>query len=213
MPRTAKANPRRRLDADAARELILDAAEKRLVVVGPAGIRLQEVATDAGVSHPTVLHHFGSRELLVKAVITRSLREIKAHLVAALSESGGDQAQIEALLENVAKALDKSGHARVLLWLALEGHSIDDAGARLSEVVDVVHANRLARRKRAKTKPTREDTARAVVLAAMTVVCGSVLAPPLLHSVGLSPDGPASARATGQFRLWVTRLLGQHLDS
>ncbi|MGH7329781.1 MAG: TetR/AcrR family transcriptional regulator, partial [Polyangiaceae bacterium] len=63
--RKKKAKPRRRLDAEAARKLILDATERRLVRVGPSGIRLQEVAKDAGVSHPTVLHHFGSRELLV----------------------------------------------------------------------------------------------------------------------------------------------------
>ena len=42
------------------------------------------VAADAGVSHPTVLHHFGSRDLLVKAVIARSLQAINATLVEAI---------------------------------------------------------------------------------------------------------------------------------
>src|SRR6478736_553059 len=66
--------PRVRRDAETARAAILEATEKRLVHVGPSGIRLQEVAADAGVSHPTVLHHFGSREALVQAVIVRAFQ-------------------------------------------------------------------------------------------------------------------------------------------
>ena len=49
-----------RRTAEAARAAILEAAEKRLAEAGPAGIRLQGVAADVGVSHPTVLHHFCS---------------------------------------------------------------------------------------------------------------------------------------------------------
>jgi hypothetical protein len=39
-----------------ARRLILDAAEACMAKAGPAGLRLQEVAEAAGVSHPTILH-------------------------------------------------------------------------------------------------------------------------------------------------------------
>jgi AcrR family transcriptional regulator len=207
MARNAKARPRRRLDADTARERILDATEKRLVGVGPAGIRLQEVAADAGVSHPTVLHHFGSRELLVKAVIARSLHSINAALVEAIRSSSGDEKQLEAMIENVASALEESGHARVILWLALEGHRIDGADVRLVDVVEAAHALRLSRKKYAK-KPTREDTAHVVVLAALALVCGSVLAPSLLENAGLGAD----AKAGVQFRSWLAKLLIDHLD-
>jgi AcrR family transcriptional regulator len=89
VPREKKPEPRRRRDAAAAREAILDAAEKQLVVTGPSGIRLQEVAKEAGVSHPTVLHHFGSREALVKAVCTRSVHAIHVGLVEAIASSTG----------------------------------------------------------------------------------------------------------------------------
>src|SRR5579872_2169387 len=85
----AKTKPRRRLDAATSLDLVLAATEKRLIVAGPGGIRLQEVAADAGVSHPTVLHHFGSREQLVKAVIARSLHAINTALVLAIHASGG----------------------------------------------------------------------------------------------------------------------------
>ena len=199
---------RRRLDAEAARELILDATERRLVTSGPSGIRLQEVAADAGVSHPTVLHHFGSRELLVKAVIARSLRAINASLVEAIAASSGDEEKLEALIENVAGVFEKSGHARVVLWLALEGHSIDSAEARLSDVVDAAHALRLARKKTKKT-PARDDTARTVVLASLALIGGAVLGPTLLDNAGLSGAAP---RVSIEFHRWLARLLIDHLD-
>ena len=133
--------------------------------VGPSGIRLQEVAKDAGVSHPTVLHHFGSRELLVKAVIERSLRAINVSLVEAITASGGDERQLEALLENLATVLERSGHARIVMWLALEGHRIDAAEAHLDGgrrrrtraplVANGVHATSEARRHRAHGRARR----------------------------------------------------------
>jgi AcrR family transcriptional regulator len=207
MPRTSKTKPRRRLDAEAAREVILDATEKRLVIVGPSGIRLQEVAADAGVSHPTVLHHFGSRDLLVKAVITRSLHAMNAALVEAIVASGGDEKQLEAMMENVAVALEKSGHGRVILWLVLEGHRIDGAKVRLYDVVEATHALRLAHKK-TKGRPSRDDTARVVVLAAIALVGGSVLMPSMLENAGLVSDADGAA----QFRRWLSRLLLTHFD-
>ncbi|MGH7281815.1 MAG: TetR/AcrR family transcriptional regulator [Polyangiaceae bacterium] len=205
--RKKKAKPRRRLDAEAARKLILDATERRLVRVGPSGIRLQEVAKDAGVSHPTVLHHFGSRELLVKAVIERSVRAINASLVEAITASRGDERQLEALLENVAAVLERSGHARIVMWLALEGHRIEAAEAHLTDVVDAVHALRMAETECA-PRPKREDTARTVVLAALALFGGALLAPALLDNAGLG-DG---AREAPKFRAWLARVLLEHLE-
>jgi AcrR family transcriptional regulator len=202
-----RAKPRRRLDAEVARGLILDAAEKRLVTVGPGGIRLQEVAADAGVSHPTVLHHFGSRELLLKAVITRSAQRINADVIEALARTGNDDLQLEALLENVASTLESSGSARVILWVALEGHNVD-ATAGFGALVDAAHALRLERRPPGSQRPTREDTARVMVLVTIAIVGGSVLAPALLGDAGL-PREPATH---AHWKRWFARFVIGHLD-
>src|SRR5271165_6132693 len=92
-PTTKARRPRRRRTGEDARTAILDAAEQRLVASGPAGIRLQEVAADVGLSHPTVLHHFGSREGLVEAVVARALDSLHAGLLQAVraSPQGTDQ--------------------------------------------------------------------------------------------------------------------------
>jgi AcrR family transcriptional regulator len=207
MARSAKTKPRRRLDAAVAREVILDAAEKRLVVVGPSGIRLQEVAADAGLSHPTVLHHFGSREHLVTAVIARALHAINASLVEAIQKSSGDGEQLEALLQGVANALENTGHARVMLWLLLEGHRIEEKETNLGGVIDAIHSLRLSRRHYAKP-PKREDTARAIALAAIALIGGNVMGPTLFENAGLGSDRKAGVH----FRSWLARLLLDHLD-
>lgn len=208
MPRAAKPKPRRRLDAQTARQLILDAAEKRLVVVGPAGIRLQEVAADAGVSHPTVLHHFGSREQLVKAVIVRSVEQINTSLIEALQRAQSDSDDLaEALIENAHQAFERTGHARVMLWLALEGHAVEGSKVKLTDIVDAAHTLRGTRNKQGK-RGSRDDTAYTVVLAALALVGGSVLAPTLLANAGL----PSDARANAAFRKWLARVLLEHID-
>src|SRR5690349_20819785 len=82
--------PRRRIRRTAvdARNAILDAAERRLVEAGPNGIRLQELAADVGVSHPTVLHHFGNREALIDAVVARTLQTLQAGLLETVQAAG-----------------------------------------------------------------------------------------------------------------------------
>ena len=56
-----------------ARERILDTAEARLLANGPAGLVLDAIAADAGVSKGGLLYHFGSKEDLVAGLCERML--------------------------------------------------------------------------------------------------------------------------------------------
>ncbi len=56
-----------------ARERILNAAEARLLKVGPNGLVLASVARDAQVSKGGLLYHFNSKEALVDGLIGRML--------------------------------------------------------------------------------------------------------------------------------------------
>lgn len=200
--------PRRRREASEARDEILAAAERRLVQSGLAGIRLQDIAADAGVSHPTVLHHFGSREGLIKALVTRSLAAIHKSLVDAITASTGEEQQLAAMLEGVFQALTISGHGRVLMWLALEGERVEDVDVRLVDVVDATHALRKAKHKERGCKtPPREDTANTVALAALALLGQAVIGPTMLEKAGLTGDAAAK-----RFRAWLAHLLVKHLD-
>ncbi len=196
---------RRRRDAEAARTEILDAAEKRLVSAGPSGIRLQEVAADAGVSHPTVLHHFGSREALVDAVVARALAALNARLLESLQASQGEEGKLAGLLDTVFDTLADSGHARVLMWLAIEGRRVDGDQVKLTAVVEAIHALRKSKHDRKKAPP-REDTAHLVMLAALVLNALPILGPNLLSNTGLGND----AEAMRHFRSFLARLLMRH---
>ena len=65
--------------------MILEAAEANMGAGGPVGLRLQEVAKAAGVSHPTILHHFGSREGLIQALNLKAIDHLKSVLLGVMS--------------------------------------------------------------------------------------------------------------------------------
>jgi AcrR family transcriptional regulator len=203
---SASVEPRRRRTSDEARAAILDAAERRLVTSGPAGIRLQEVAADVGVSHPTVLHHFGSREALVKEVCIRRFAALRADLVRAMAKSTGGAEAIEELLDSVSKAVRAHGHARTVLWLALEGllkHGDDER-----DLVVLGHAaQELRTRKRNGRVAPMEDTLHALALCTLALLAEAVVGPFILGDLGLGNDEKAGAR----FRAWLARLLADHL--
>src|SRR5437762_3432659 len=111
---------RQRRTSEEAREEILAAAEKMLSKQGPQGLRLQELAEEVGVSHPAILHHFGSREVLMKAVVARAVKTLQDELVTALS--GVDEPSPIALVESVHETLSTRGHARLMAWLNLSGY-------------------------------------------------------------------------------------------
>ena len=73
---------RARRTPEEARRLILETAQQLIARAGPEGLRLQEIAAAAGISHPLILHHFGSREGLVRALTQHELSEEPHDLIA-----------------------------------------------------------------------------------------------------------------------------------
>jgi AcrR family transcriptional regulator len=195
------AEPRKRRTAEQARSAILDAAERRLVAGGPGAIRLQEVAADVGMSHPTVLHHFGSREGLIEAVVVRALDSLRAVLVATVRASPERPGQVEAMLDGVFEALVDAGHGRAFLWLALSGYAPTVEELRVRSVAEAVHEVRKERRKQAgKRVPPFEDTYFTVLLPALALLSLSVIG----HED--DPEGPA------RFRAWLAKMIHRHLQ-
>jgi AcrR family transcriptional regulator len=210
MPRKSATSvklPRKRRTAEQARAAILDAAERRLVASGPAAIRLQEVARDVGVSHPTVLHHFGSREALVEAVVARALDSLQTALVAGVRASRTGPDQVAALFDGVFDTLVSGGHGRAFLWLALSGYAPTMEDLRVRSVAEAVHEVRRKRRAGKKRIPSFDDTYFTVLLPALALLSLSVTGPPGRDAASdRDPRGPAS------FRAWLARLIHTHLE-
>jgi len=76
---------RRRLSGEEARARILDAAGEQLRITGPSGLRLDPIAEELGVSRQALLHHFGTRDGLIAAVVQRGLDDLQTELATALA--------------------------------------------------------------------------------------------------------------------------------
>src|SRR3954463_4964832 len=108
--------------ADSSQARILAAARNEFAQRGFPGARLQDIAERAGLTHPTLLYHFGSKERLYAAVIEQAMEDWAAMTSAAGARAPGGFARMagrgDAGLEFFA-----SHHDFVVIWRreAIEG--------------------------------------------------------------------------------------------
>ena len=201
---------RARPEPGRARDAILDAAEKRLRAAGPGAIRLQDVAGEVGVSHPAVLHHFGSREGLVRAVVARAVGKLQEDLARALAgqlEKGRPDGA--ALFERVFEVLFDKGHARLLAWLLLSGEdpfAAEATRAGWERIAEVTHSMRVAGTK-GRRRPSYEDTRFTIVLSALALFGQAIAGRSTFAAAGFEPTAAVERR----FREWLAALLARHL--
>jgi TetR/AcrR family transcriptional regulator, repressor for neighboring sulfatase len=183
-----------------AQRLILDAARAAIVRTGPEGLRLQDVAAAAGVSHPLILHHFGSRAGLVRALTREATAELKDQLVAAMT---GPDYGIEAQLDRVFKAF-RGGLGQRLAWLATVAAGVEagDEAMIQREIADQLHARRMALAPPG-TKVAREDSEFLVYLIAIAALGDAIYGAQFRRSAGLA-EGPETDR---RFRAWLAALI------
>jgi len=70
----------RDLESEATRRTILDAAETLLAAGGETGLSIRELCARAGVTAPTIYHHFGDKRALVDRVVDECFAEFDAAL-------------------------------------------------------------------------------------------------------------------------------------
>jgi TetR/AcrR family transcriptional regulator, repressor for neighboring sulfatase len=110
---------RRRRSAEEARAEILAAAEHLLTVEGPSALTLKRVAQEVGISHPGVLHHFRSVELLGQALHARLSTTIRNDLLSLFRRDTGVD-RITAM-QQAMDALSDPRKGRLLAWLVATG--------------------------------------------------------------------------------------------
>lgn len=206
------ASPRVRRTPEDARRQILDAAERRLAAGGPEAIRLQDIARDVGISHPAILHHFGSRDGLTRALAERAVERLTDDLLAVLRERPAGELGGREIIERVFAALGDTGHARLLAWRALgnpPGQRDPEARATLDQIAEAIHRRRvdLARR-RSSPPPPREDTDLVVRLATSTMLGEALTAPIFAPSTGRG-----ASESNRRFRRWLADLLIEHVEA
>ncbi|GHA19232.1 TetR family transcriptional regulator [Arenicella chitinivorans] len=186
---------------EAAKEAILDAAESMLVDVGAAGLRISAVAKRAGMAHPNIIHHFGSRDGMVNALAervgNRATERITHAIDDALSAPPEDRvAAITHILETVYP--DDEGRAAV--WLHLDGAK-SSLKPNMERIVELSHKFRLMMDPDAKI----EHSKRVVMLVTLALVGEVVSGTAMKEALGYDLDESKGDRA--YFKRWLAKIL------
>jgi AcrR family transcriptional regulator len=179
---------RRRRKPDAARQAILEAAERQLMAEGPESVRVQRIAAELGVSDAAIHYHFGSREALMASLLRwigrRLVDDIEA-LVAAWRPGGVDVAALSRLFQRA--YADERG-ARVAFWLTYSGWRSVGSGM-LQPLVERVHQARVLAAERAGVPPPAlADTQYAIALLSAAHLHSAAFGESLLASVTSEPE-------------------------
>lgn len=205
----SNAKRRRRRTPEQARATILEVARQRLGEHGLDGLNVVDVARNAGMSHATLIHHFGNTDGMRRALVSYMTSRLLRDVIGAL-QGGSPQPLI--VLKDLFAALSQSGHAKLLAWLAIGDSelrkTLDSPPAEVmelfAELVDVL-ANQLPE------ALEREPAARRMVYLVATAAIGYGVAGALLPRViGLArEDAEAFPEWLG---LQLQRMLDQTSD-
>ena len=194
---------RLRRTPEEARRLILETAQSLLASTGPEGLRLQDIAAGAGISHSLILHHFGSREGLVRALTRQAVAELRDKLVVAMASG---ESSVELQLDRVFDAF-RDGLAQRLAWLATidRGGGAEGTQMILRDIADRLHARRSAAAQPGAVIP-RDDTDSLIHLVATAAFGDALFGAQLHRSAGL----PATTETDRGFRRWLAALIRAH---
>ena len=171
---------RKRRTAEESRALILQIAAKRLREHGLEGLNITGVAEEAGISHATLIHHFGSSGGMRVALTQKMTHELVSDLTVAMDTD----VPISTLVANVFDALSAGGHAKLLAWRAAEGKDDELIGDQMSELF-----SRLLDSSQAKLGlDSREDLRSMVLLVATSAIGFGIAGDTLASLIGLSED-------------------------
>ena len=121
MPRSTTTRPRRTQAERTAetRSKLIEATIECLIEQGCAGATTLAVCKRAGVSHGSLLHHFGRREVLLGAALESVYGRLRARVVSGLEALPEGDARIEAMVDLMWNAFGAREFKAVLeLWMA-----------------------------------------------------------------------------------------------
>ncbi len=121
--------PRATAEDLATTERLLAAAEEEFGRSGFEAARLEDIARVAGITRPSLLYHFASKEELYAAVIHRAFAALREVLASAIGGAGSFEERLDRAVERpLAFIQERPSLARLLLWELVEargpGHAL-----------------------------------------------------------------------------------------
>ena len=187
--------------------MILEAAEIVARRSGQGGLRLVEVAAEAGVSHPTILHHFESRDGLIQALNRRTFQQLGDRLREQIERPHGTMADII----NDAFATYRGGLAQRIIWALeiSEAPQSSSVGQELfGEMAKHLHDLRCAFCSK-EMLPILSDSEAIVHLITIAAFGEAIIGSRLPRTAAGDDDRPDQRG----FEVWLTRLISRHIHA
>lgn len=175
------------------RERILDAALVSFATRGYEATSLDAVAAGIGVSKQTILHHFGSKERLLDAVIDASAGELSDVLERALAKAGKGFDRIDALVRATFRLAARRPE---LLGLLREVSRLGPpAATRLVDCLEpLVERAKSFLAAEMEAGNVRPQDPRLLLLSAYSTVIGVATEVEVLRAVGIEPTARSLVR-------------------
>jgi AcrR family transcriptional regulator len=122
------------------RMLALASARRLLLAEGPDAITLQAVATDLGMSHTNLIHHFGSAAGLQSELMRQMTSELTTTIESAVMRLRSGKGEMRDFVDIVFDAFDRGGAGRLAAWIVLsdEASRLTPVGAVVRDYIDSV---------------------------------------------------------------------------
>ena len=184
---------------EAAKEAILDAAEAIMVDVGPAGLRMSAVAKKAGMAHPNIIHHFGSREGLLNALANRVGERATERITQAIDEAlnAPEQDRVSAITK-VLETSYQGDEGKAAVWLHLSGAE-SSLRSNMQQIVELSHQLRAA----VDPSASKHNTNRLVLLITLALVGEVVSGDSIKGALGFNDNQQGRAH----FKQWLAEIL------
>ena len=182
MQKSAKTPVKRlRRTAESARTQALVSARQLLLAQGPDAVTLQAVASELGMTHTNLIHHFGSAAGLQTALMREMVAELTAAIEQAVRRLRTGEGTITDFVDIVFDAYDSGGAGRLAAWIMLSGAS--DQLAPVGEVVRTCLQN-VERTSEAAPDGLHERITSATLLVAIAAFGDAVIGDQLRTMVG-----------------------------
>jgi TetR/AcrR family transcriptional regulator len=193
-------------DPSSTRERILDATLVSFGTRGYEATSLDAVAASMGVRKQTILHHFGSKERLLDALIDRSAGELSTALEEALAPAGRGFDRIDALVRAVFRLAARRPE---LLGLVREISRLGPpAATRLTEALEpLVERARSFLTAEMASGAMRQQDPRLLLLSAYSTVIGVATEVEVLRAVGIEPTARSLIRRRNELLAFLRSAL------
>lgn len=185
---------------------ILDAALASFGTRGYEATSLDVLAAGLGVRKQTILHHFGTKDRLLDALIDRSAAELMTTIESALATAGSGFDRIDALVRAVFRLAARRPE---LLGLLREVSRLGaPAATRLTDALEpLVDRARLFLEAEMAAGVLRPQDPRLLILSAYSTVIGVATEVEVLRAVGIEPTARSLIRRRNELLAFLRSAL------